>query len=344
MGRGAKPVRSVERVRRVRAGAPGVRAVVPAVLVGATLACAGLGLGGCASRERPDPVLSAGSQAETAGVEVSWWLVEEQPAAPGAPSAREVFASLERRTPPIDWRALEVWRANGMRVLAVPAAELSRVRAQLGVSGPAQSQWLGEVTVWTEVARSPEGRRSTVWLDNGALTLRDGRLSLALRCWFAPDRPTDGAASTQPGVLEVELVPRFVPAADDATRLRAPAPRGGGEADGTPGVAGAAPIVFDRLRLGASMRGGDALLVVAEAPETDWQGPPGNAGEPGARPLGPPVPGAPTLGEHLLGSAGSAGSGRRTRLVLVITPSVPGVFRMLSDAGGPRDRVVYDVR
>jgi hypothetical protein len=293
------------------------------VVIGMTL-----GVGACAKSPKAVVPASPGARGEAPGIEVAWWLVDDVPAGPRTPGTRDVLASLSARTPPVDWRTLELWRANGLRVLAVPQGELPAVRGALGVTGPAQSQWLGEIATWTDVARAPEGTRTlALALDNGPLSLRNGRLALALRCWFAPDRPVDAARpGPTAGVLELELVPRFTPDRPRTDTLRLLQP------DDAP----QAPIVFDRLRLASTLRGGESLLILAEAPWVEWTTPRADSAdtaEPqGARTLGPPTPGAPTLGEALLGVAPSEASGRRTRLVMVLTPSVPGVFRVLTDA------------
>lgn len=286
-----------------------------------------LGVGACAKSPKAVVPASPGARAEAPGIEVSWWLLDEKPPGPRTPGTRDVLASLAARTPPVDWRTLELWRANGLRVLAVPQGELPAVRSALGVSGASQSQWLGEIATWTDVARGPDSARTLpLTLDNGPLTLRNGRLALALRCWFAPDRPVETRPGPTAGVLELELVPRFTPDRPRTDTLRLLQP------DDAP----QAPIVFDRLRLASTLRGGESLLILAEAPWVEWSTPQAEDAEPaepqGARTLGPPTPGAPTLGEALLGVAPSESSGRRTRLVMVLTPSVPGVFRVLTQA------------
>lgn len=264
------------------------------------------------------------------GVEVSWWIVDDAPA-PGQPPLRETLADLARRSVPVSWESLDAWRAGGIRVLAVPMEELDATRAKMHLVGPLQSQWLGEASRWTEVARSmPAGGLFTVSLDNGPITLRDGRLGLSLRCWTTPDPApvfTDektGVASRMPAALTLELVPRYLPATRDDTQLRLP-----NAAEETPG-----PLPFDRLRLGAILRGDEALLILPESPETDWS-------NPDAAPVretvvphqGPRVPSVPDLGEALLTDMGAI-VGRRARVIVVIQPSVPRHFQILANAPG----------
>lgn len=265
------------------------------------------------------------------GVEVSWWIVDDAPAE-GQPPLRETLAAVARRSVPVSWETLDAWRAGGIRVLSVPMEELDAVRAKMHIVGPLQSQWLGEASKWTEVASSMAANGSfTVSLDNGPITLRDGRLGLSMRCWTTPDPgpisidPKTGLAASMPAALTLELVPRYLPQAPDDSGLQLP---------GT-----AAPVSealpFDRLRLSAILRGDEALLILPESPETDWsaidEAPPRQTLVPH---MGPAVPPAPTLGEALLTDMGAV-VGRRARVIVVIQPSVPRRFHILANALAP---------
>ena len=135
--------------------------------------------------------------------------------------------------------------------------------------------------------------------------------------------PVDGntkSADRVPAALTLEIVPRYLPEPRDDSGLRLP-----GAVPDTP-----MPLLFDRLRLGAILRGDEALLIVPESPETDWSS---EESAPVRGPvvphLGPQVPPAPDLGEALLTDLGAI-VGRRARVIVVIQPSVPRSFRLLA--------------
>ncbi|CAG0997823.1 hypothetical protein PHYC_02677 [Phycisphaerales bacterium] len=282
---------------------------------------------GCATNSQPKSGPASPVVRESMpGVEISWWIVDDAPAE-GQPPLGETLAELSKRSVPVSWETLDAWRAGGLRVLAVPMEELDATRAKVHLVGPLQSQWLGEAARWTDVARStPASGSFTVSLDNGPITLRDGRLGLSLRCWTTPDPAPISADPAKTdrmlAVLTVEIVPRYLPAPPDETALRLP-----GTDTPTP-----APLPFDRLRLGAILRGDEALLIVPESPDTEWASPlPPPEREPVVPHLGPQVPAAPNLGEALLTDLGAV-VGRRARVFVVIQPSVPRQFRILANS------------
>jgi hypothetical protein len=298
------------------------------------LVVAGLLIGGCAG-PKPSPQPSPGARDARAGVELTWWVVDELPAstpeavaAGPAPGFSQVMAAYERRSVPVPWPTLEAWRGCGMRVISVPVGELDGLRRRLNIIGPTQQQWLGEVPRWTEAARSGALRgRATVQMDNGLLTLEPGTVRLLLRAWSAPGDTTPDASGTA-GALQLEMVPQLVP------------PAGPGRLSLTPNGSTAARegdgVVFSRLTLEASLTGAEALLIIPERPDAAWSGEParddpapppdGRSGK-GPAPLGPAEPPAPTLGELLFENL-SIAQGRRPRMILVITPNVRGEYRL----------------
>lgn len=303
------------------------RPSIPALLSAAVLAAGGLT--GCSSAPKPVPA-SPDSRSQQSGLELTWWLVEELPqsdAAGLAPSLTQVLAEYEKHASPIPWRTLETWRACGMRVLSVPATELDALRSRLHITAPLQQQWLGEVPRWTQAAQAAVAGGSTVRLDNGPLTLEPGTLRLLVRAWTAPARLVGPQAAGEPAVLQLEMVPQFVPRPDEsfAAQLhRAEEVRPTREQEG---------VAFTRLSLQATLTGDDALIIVPEAPEIAWTAPEPKEDAAEAPPslLGPPVPATPTLGEVLLSGRDSPEQ-RRTRMILVLTPAVPPEYRLFGQA------------
>lgn len=286
-----------------------------------TLLAAAAWLGGC--QTAPTPIeASAASRPEPAGMEVSWWIVDDAPASPTSTPIRELLAPFASRSVPVDWRTLEAWRGCGLRVVTVPLAELDGLRGALHFVGPLQNQWLGEAVRPVEIARGPDiTRPTTLTLDNGDIVLSDGDLRLMLRCWAGPSRvtPESGPGANIPAALQLELVPRHEPAEarSEFHGLALDAPR--------------TPLVFSRLTLEAALLGDEAIVLIAERPDVDWSRPAPEGVEPTVPFLGPSIPASLTLGEALLGGANTV-QGRRTRAILVLAPSVPRVFRLLSRA------------
>lgn len=291
---------------------------------------------GCASRPATMTPASPGTREVRAGIELAWWVVDEFPADTDAakadgpmPGFSQVMSGYEKRPTPVAWRTLEAWRGCGLRVVAVPTAEVDSLRRRLNIVGPTQQQWLGEVPRWTEAARSPSLDAPTlVQMDNGPLQLDPGTVRLLLRAWAAPGPmpegpPADGARTST--VLQLEIVPQVVPRP-------------------TPGVLGlslhARPqreregVVFSRLTLEASLAGDESLLILPERPEAEWSGESESAAATdstgvfaGAPRFGPPEPPLRTLGDLLMGEL-SIARGRKPRMILVLTPSVPGEYRL----------------
>jgi hypothetical protein len=247
------------------------------------------------------------------GVELAWWIVDE--GGPGTPALNAALEPYAKRPVPVPWQTVDLWHANGLRLLAVPVGEADALRAKVHLVGPLQSQWLGQATKWTEIARGPRvDGPFTLALDNGPLTLRRGDLRLLLRCWVAPARSVEDAAAPAPrGALQVEIVPQFVPDAPPPT-LSLP---GGAPADGP------RPLTLSRLTLETSLLGDEALLIV---PEGEAMLDPA----PIAGKKGPADAALPTLGETLLAPSNPS-LNRRARVILVLVPVAPAGYRLLAD-------------
>jgi hypothetical protein len=263
-------------------------------------------LAGCASQTpAPAPQPSPSTRGVAPGLELTWWIIDQSgPHVPSLDAALEPFAS---NALPVPWKTVDLWHANGLRLVSVPVAKLDDLRASLRSAGPLQTQWLGLTPRWTEIARGPAyGRPSTLGLDGGSIVLRDGHLRLMLRCWVSPGQQVPGL-DFLPGALQVEVMPEFVPDAP-ARALALP-----GEEPN------AAPVRFVRLALETTLLTDDALLIVPEGAAVDGPGPDA---------VGPVEPPLPTLGESMLVSA-DASLNRLARVVIVLTPTVPREYGLL---------------
>lgn len=280
-------------------------------------------LGACAAKPRTPRDGQAPAEARP-GVELTWWVVDDLPVE-GGPPLRDTLAALSARSVPVAPEILAAWKASGLRVLAVPTSDVALLQSRLNLVGPLQNQWVGEAPSWIDLAKSAVADGSmTVVLDNGPAMFRDGRLGLAMRTWIAPDpnpAPNTQATALASAVI-LELAPRHVPRRTIESGL----PRVPGDDPALP-----EPLIFDRLRLSAIMRGDDALLILPESPGEQWNDPPAVAPTPSIPHIGPEVPPLPTLGEALLSDT-VAVPGRRARIMILIRATIPDRFELLPPA------------
>lgn len=299
------------------------------------------------------PVIAA-----DAGLEATWLISSAEPGRLATALTPYLDADI-----PAPTGAVDLWEANGLRLVRVPLQDWVRLAGDLSVAGAAQRQWLAQGAVWTEIAAGPERPGGQVIaLDAERLELAPGRLRLLGRCWLAP---IPGSANGEPAAAEliVELLPQ----------LREPV-REGLAGFGAPKVESAIDqgLTFDRLGLRMRVRaepeeGRSAYVLIAERPGIDWMNPPVPAREREAHPeraaglgevvrhpagaggtgswmassadrgdAGPSAPPLPTLGEAMLASTGLAAGldedappPARLRPVLVLIPHVPETFQLL---------------
>jgi hypothetical protein len=325
----------------------------------AALTAIASGCAGPAPSDQPDsPAFSASPAVRGAesGVELRWWVLPDD----GDVIAR-ALSGYESRPLPIDPPVRQLWRANGLRLVAVPVADLpalqarfqslrsevlvadlraagivesdlTRVAATMAPTASAsQEQWLGEVPRWTDAVRGPTtSRRTVIKMDSGLLPLGPGRLRLLLRAWAVPMQI--GAERAAAG-LRLELAPQF-----EETRNRLEDPE---LALSPPLAVEDQGLVLSRLVMGMTLDGGDALVIVPDRPGTDWaaiaEGGPA-VPAPEADIFGPPAPEGVTLGEAMLSSEGigplggaSARAPRPVKAVIVLIPRVPDRFALVGE-------------
>jgi hypothetical protein len=216
----------------------------------------------------------------------------------------EVLAPYADRPVPIPDDVRRTWAASGLRLYAVPRADLEKLESRLRLVAPVQRQWLGEVPSWTNLADGPASEGAmALYIAGDTVRMDSGRLRLLGRAWSAPlPTPTGPAPS-----LRLELVPEHEPAQSEQERLMISAGLAKAEQRG---------VRFERLATGVSLTSDDALVIV-----------------PTARP-GPEDPVAPfrvrprSLGEAMLTWEGTETTAR-ARAVIVLLPHIAERFELL---------------
>lgn len=238
-------------------------------------------------------------------------------------SIEQALASYVDRPVPIPDELRFRWHAAGLRIVAVPVADLPKLQSSLRLVGPTQRQWLGEVPQWTDVIRGPAfDTARMVATDNGSMLIEAGRLRLLARSWVVPDPEGFGRPSgVLPAALRLELVPQHEPQLSEPHRLLAGASNTATEAEGR---------LFPGLALGMYLRAGDALVIIPDSPESDWTKPPsesaGKRGEAGGR-LRAEATSTVSIGEAMLATS-SKGAAPRMRGVIVLIPYVPQRYEL----------------
>lgn len=276
--------------------------------------------------------------AET-GLEIQLWIVDDSRGSIG-----RTLAPVARGPIPISKSLSDRWRAAGLRLVAVPAADLERIRGLLPPAGPSQKQSLGMVPDWTPIVRgtrslSDRAIRTASGASEPPLTVGPGTLRMLARCWAEPrlvdeSGAADGASDIG-ATLHIEIVPQHEdeggPAGRIAPELRRSLP------------AVEQGLLFRRLVAEFEAREGEVYLIVPETPGAIWRtadeassdAPSGAAGiADGA----PSEPGAPTLGEAMLTDAPAAGLAR-ARVIVVIVPRIPRSFELIKPRAGGDESV-----
>lgn len=264
-----------------------------------------LALAACAGPAGPRaPVLQAAPSVRIpehrGGIEVWWWVVED-------PSGDLGDTLASYREPDIGTFGAanaDLWAANGLRLLSIPRAEVDSLRQKLHLIGPIQSQWLGEVPVWTSIVEGPDVRRAReVALDDASVYLDPGPLRLLARAWVV--------ARIERGSVEPRIHLELVPQHEDGRK----GPGAGAASEGA---------LFDRLRLVMDLDASKAILIVPEKPGVVW------GSEAAADPvLGPWAAGLPSMGEEMLCAIRPDGGPPTARIFVVIVPTTPREFRLI---------------
>lgn len=323
------------------------------LLAGLVAGCAGRNASSSTLEPPPQPVLAASERGIANGLELVWWVVDDQDGVLG-----RTLAGRSEEPPGLDPGTAPRWRAAGLRIIAIPLPDMAGLTADLPLIGRVQREWMGQLPRWTVAVRGSAADSMTIAMPDGPLTLGPGRLRLLARCWL---NPTTEAGQIRPS-LRIELLPQHEEHGAEAFTYEMALgldQRKGIEAEG---------LVFTRLLAGLEAKEGYAYLIVPESPEVEWKAerPEGERGEPlplaprasdlpipfeepvdetpprpddgrgkpelpvKPRPLGPSTFKLRTLGEAMLTDAPSGGQAR-AKVVMALIPRVPGEFRLLKE-------------
>lgn len=219
---------------------------------------------------------------EAIGLEVRLWTLNDESGGVGSGLVKyqqlAVGVAADERTR---------WMQNGVRLVAVPAAEVGTALERVLSAGPAQRVWVRPDGAWVEVAKGTAWARPLELPVDGVLQeFSPGRFRLDVRTWAAPEA-ADGTAR-----MRAEIVVMFEPAPTRESQWR----RALELAEGG-GLPGDQARVVGALRTTVDLEPGVAVLLVAEAPGRVWSVRPEvpvviePAMERGA--AGPPAPGEP---------------------------------------------------
>jgi hypothetical protein len=249
------------------------------------------------------------------GLEVRWWVVDDQPDR----IARELRPYLGQSTP-LDEQTVAFWRANGIRMVAIPLADVSSIKKRLPLLGRVDRHWLGQSPRWTQLLEG-EPLENPISRHGRRVELPDGRLRLLGRAWTSP------AVGAQPG-LRLDMSLQFI----DEYRRRDPFALGlESRPLGTRGLG----EIFDDLTINVELREGWAYLILPEDPAQEWSALDLDASESvydWGEMHGPPAPPVPTLGEALLTTLGASSSQlprNDLRAIVLLIPRLPDSYRLL---------------
>lgn len=303
-------------------------------------------LGGCAQND--ELAMNAGVRSGIPGTEsgltLQWWLVDDTNHALG-----QTLAKYADRPVPMHESVQTLWRENGLRVVSVPEKELSKMRADLWRAGktlrtqrlsddtspnaPSQqpelrnltrvhAEWLGQRPRWTEIASGPRmPRGAVIALDSGRVRLGPGRVRLLARCWSIP---LAGLKTRVPAGLRLELALQWAdldradrnkPSLEEANIMRAAEDQG---------------LIFSRFVAEMIAVEGEALVIVTDAPDADWNTSDKDASQnDNARIVALPAATLPTLGRALLTNPGVGEYRPGAKVVLVLTPRIPEHYELI---------------
>ncbi len=307
----------------------------------AALALALLAIGACESHQptaSPAPSASESSPAHATAPTLGTDTVKPNPRGPGLDvsnypvddsrgSLGRVLAPFTDRPVPISAAAAGLWRAQGLRFLAVPANEIEALLHDLPLVGSVQRQSFTVLTRWTPVAIGGlwQGPRIIGGLHDpgstGDLSLPPGRLRMLARAWDEPFIEPSGSAEASLARLRLELLPQHEQTDPDLATFvqtpRRPIDRVG--------------KVFDELALRFITQPGEVYLIVPESPGVSWQRADEASNDQPAPHADGPSADPPSLGEAMLSNAAFAGSGR-VKILVVLVPRSAEVFELLPSA------------
>jgi len=311
-----------------------------------------LSLAGCARSSRTLSPTSPTSPTSP-GVEVLAWVIDDtsppaallEPTSAANPAARnrpkpppktvslaEALAPFQECPVPMPESVRAAWRANGLRVMALPKFVLPELQKTLRIAGPVRQQFFAQTPRWAEVFRGATASGThPIAIDLGesradasssspaptAVDISSGAFRFLMRNWLSPagdDRPA--------ATMRLDLVPQHTALTGNQSPARL-SMQGEGEGGKDSASITDEGVVFEQLLYEVSLSGDEILIIFPEssgpltAPHDDPIRP--------DHPFGPGLPDTPTLGDALLSDALIGGPGR-TRIILIFSPTVPASF------------------
>ncbi len=290
-------------------------ALAACVLIGA---CGGGGKSAVGAEKPAEPVTPM--RGLVSGLGTQTWIVNDTTGEIG-----RALAAYAGRALPARAEQVRVWRAGGLRIVAVPEGELERLRDSLSLVGPQQQRWSGELVTWTPIVAGVAWRgERKLSIGTGAdlrgrevLKLPEGRMRLLARAYALPTL-VEGKLESR---MTIELVPQHEEPEGSARALTRQL-HGAGDAEQR-------GLLFRRMALEFVAVPGECYLITGEAPELEWV----SDAERSSDSPGPEMTGegrgegAPTLGEALLTGVEAEGMSR-ARVIVVLMPRTPRAFTL----------------
>jgi hypothetical protein len=161
----------------------------------------------------------------------------------------------------IDEETLTLLSDNGLRIVAVPIANLQDAMRTLTPIGTIQTETLGMLYRWQPIFTGPELEEDFTSLDTGPLRLPRGKFRLLARSWIVPDLTDANDTGTVKPRLRVELIPQH----EQSRRTRFDQ-----LLDPAPPTLEDRGFLFRRLHITTDIPEGYALIIVPASPSVRW--------------------------------------------------------------------------
>lgn len=283
--------------------------------------------------QAPEPILSTARH----GVEVHWWIADDTDGAVAKVLSRYLSPLM-----PTDDDLRRRWQGNGLRMVRIPAEEITLLQRRLPPLRARRRLWVGWNSTWDEVF---QGRRAggagALLIDGQRASLPAGVLRFIARAWPAPRLEGDALRGfTSPPIARLELacqlhIDPVLNAADVFQEPRQIPPQDAGP-------------VFHTLTLETALEDGFAYVITSESPDVAWESlqpadsphPPAPPAPPddaedgafdafAAEPLGPPSVRALTIGQAMLSARFEETGIRDFRVLVLILPRCPERYRLI---------------
>ncbi len=161
----------------------------------------------------------------------------------------------------MDQRTRSRLHANGLRIIAVPIAELENAMNSLVPVSTIQTESIGMLYRWSPLVTGPELPEDYTRLDSGPLRLSQGRFRLLARAWIVPDISSASDHDVVEARLRLELLPQHI----QVNRRRFEH-----LIDPLPTTIEDAGLLFKRLKASLDIPADHAIVIVPAAPSADW--------------------------------------------------------------------------